>query len=89
MANYEFVTPTTAKVQMSVPVTEGGYLAGSGDTPAGQKKFQIDGVKTAATNSECATVYNAFVTGIAGSTFDSTTTVKTVTYTVAEQEQEP
>ena len=85
---YEFVTPVVAAVKMGIPVTEEGYLAGQGDTPAGKKAFTIQGVKTAATNAECATVFNAFVTGIAGGSYDSTTTVKTVTYTVAET-QEP
>ena len=84
---YEFVTPTTAAVSMGVAVTEDGYLAGSGDTPAGKKKFSIPGIATTATNSDCATVFQAIVGGIAGGTYDSTTTVKTVTYTVAEVEE--
>ena len=86
---YEFSSPRTASVKMNVPVTEGGYLAGSGDTPAGQKSFTIAGIKTAATLAECNTVFDAFVGDIAGGSFDSLTATKTVTYGVVEVQAEP
>ena len=86
---YEWTTPVTAKVTMGIAVTENGYIAGSGDTPAGQKKFTVDGIKTSATLEESAAVFDAFVGDIAGGTFDSVNgATKTVTYTTVEV-QEP
>lgn len=86
---HQWSTPKTAAVKMQTPVTAEGYLAGQGDTPAGQKAFTIQGIKTAATLDESAAVFDAFVTDIAGGTFDSTTATKTVTYFATEVAENP
>lgn len=86
---YEYSTPKTATIKMGVAVTAEGHIAGQGDTPAGQTNFSIQGVKTAATLAESATVFDAFVTDIAGGSFDSSTATKTVTYFATEVQETP
>lgn len=84
---YAFATANTANVKMNVALDENGNIAQNGDTVAGNKMFTIQGVKATATLDEAKTVFDAFVGNIAGGTYDSLSTIKTISVGVVEVEE--
>ena len=83
---YAYNTPATSVVKMNVGVKADGTIARGEETAVGSKTISISGIKQAATLAESAIVFDKLVGDIIGAnTIDSTTAVKTVTYTAAEQ----
>lgn len=82
---YAYNTPATGSVKMNIGIKSDGTIARGSEEAAGSKAVSINGIKAAATLAESATVFNKLVGDIIGAnTIDSTTAVKTVTYTVVE-----
>lgn len=74
MANFE--NALTSNVQMKIPLNLDGNIATSGQTYAGEKAWNIDGISATATLADSNAVFSAFTT-ICNTSFDSLTAKKT------------
>lgn len=72
-----FTNNPISTVQMNIPIKSNGDIATTSEISAGVKKVNIDGIKTAATLAESATVFNEFYGLIGNTTFDSLSAKKT------------
>ena len=80
----QFATATTGVVKMPVNVTADGNIAQENDTVTGNKQFSIQGIKADATLAQANAVFDAFIGGIAGGSYDSLGATKTITVGVVE-----
>lgn len=77
-------TIKNADLKVNVAMNARGYIAQSGETAVGNKKFTIPNVKSTATLAEANKVWQAFLGTIAGGSFDSLSGTKSVNYNVEE-----
>ena len=69
----QWSTANTGTVKFDISLNENGNIAQENDTAAGKKSFSLNNIKSDAEFSDCAKVYTAFVTGIAGGRYDEST----------------
>ena len=79
----EFENNPVSTVQMEVPLNADGDIATNGETFAGVKKVNIEGIKATATLVQASTVFDAFYGTIADTSFDSLSAKKTITQGVS------
>ena len=77
----QFATATTG---VPVNVNADGNIAQENDTVTGNKQFSIQGIKADATLAQANAVFDAFIGGIAGGSYDSLGATKTITVGVVE-----